>query len=630
MLSEDFIPQKWLNSIFSELENYELVQNSVDEWFLWPECTLKKRAWLFTDVDVWWTYPRQTDAEIKGKIINWWVAYFWDADCNVYKFELVWNSYVMTKIYDNSALGLLTLFDVNMYGDRVKQKAVVLPYTSIFVSWWTADKVLSTNDDGSGNVVLAVNEAATFSAWSVGQYIYFTPQASAAAAYQIRQIVQFIDDQTVYLGEMFYADPSTWWVAEPWETYETIDSVVVFNNLRDSAGLVLCIDAQNDYATYRNLWWNDIELFEWRFWQISWYWTSVWWSFATWEYEILDPATVLWWWINARWQKMNSLITTKNYLAVNMESWISVVWQIWVNTSVTPIYNLTWIMNWDSALSPDSIFYKWWFYYLWKDRIFEGGDIVPTSTNIIGLQVKNQWVAIDKYISAIKDSDYVRCYDFWRWIIIQYTDWVTTRMLVYDSIYECWLPRIYNMPIYDKFEMFYWDLLIGVWDKICLKQKNIDLTEDISCKCVITWSKQIKNSVFSLKKIKLALGYFDNIIHNFKVTIDLWEAVFESSIQKDSMWVQYLVWQNLAANGSSLGSIPIWFNLLWWWNWEWWENMISTFIAKMGLIWIPIGKKCTYYKITFENLENYDLNIQWITVLLEQGNPYITPLQNVF
>jgi hypothetical protein len=52
---------------------------------------------------------------------------------------------------------------------------------------------------------------------------------------------------------MFYADPSTWAVDEPGETYENIDSVVVFNNLRDSAGLVLCIDAQNDGATYRNL-----------------------------------------------------------------------------------------------------------------------------------------------------------------------------------------------------------------------------------------------------------------------------------------------------------------------------------------------------------------------------------------
>jgi hypothetical protein len=41
-------------------------------------------------------------------------------------------------------------------------------------------------------------------------------------------------------------------------------------------------------------------------------------------------------------------------------------------------------------------------------------------------------------------------------------------------------------------------------------------------------------------------------------------------------------------------------------------------------------KQCTYYKITLENIDNYDLNITGITALVEQGNPFITPLQNVF
>jgi hypothetical protein len=43
-----------------------------------------------------------------------------------------------------------------------------------------------------------------------------------------------VDEKTVHLGEMFYADPTTWEPAEAGETYETIDQVIVFNNLRDS------------------------------------------------------------------------------------------------------------------------------------------------------------------------------------------------------------------------------------------------------------------------------------------------------------------------------------------------------------------------------------------------------------
>jgi hypothetical protein len=32
---------------------------------------------------------------------------------------------------------------------------------------------------------------------------------------------------------------------------------------------------------------------------------------------------------------------------------------------------------------------------------------------------------------------------------------------------------------------------------------------------------------------------------------------------------------------------------------------------------VPIGKKCTYYKLTLENIENSDANITGISVLTE-------------
>lgn len=635
MIPEEFIPQAWLNSIFSELWNYEMVPNSVDEWFPSEFWTLKKRAWLFTDRGVDNVFNRQMKANGAGKLINGGVAYFWDQDCNVYMFERVSNAYVMTEVFTNPSFGdpwHLTRFNQDSYGKRVKQRALVLPYVWWLVNGWTADKVNSTNDDGSGNVVLAVNEAAIFDpVTSLWQYIYFTPQATDAARYQIRQIVQVINDQTVYLSEQFYGDPVDWDTAEPGQTYANIDSIVVFNNIRDENWLVLCMSLDGTEFTYRNLGWNDIELFEGRFWQISSYWTSVAWSIATGEYEIIDPSTVRWGSNNARWQKMDSLMVAKNYLVINMEAGISVIWQFAEdpNTGLW-IYNMTSIMNGDSGFWPDALFYKWWFYYVGKDRFFEGGDIVPTSDSIIELQVKNQWLTIDRYLTAIDNADYVRSYDFWRWIVVQYVKEWQTVMLVYDNIYKGWLPWWYNMEIYDKFELFYWDLLIIAWDKICIKGWNKDIDESISVKCVITGSKQIKNSIISLKKIKLSLGYFDNVVHNFKISVDIWKAVFEGKIKKDSSWVAYLNRQNIAAWWSSLGSGPIWFNLLGWGNAEGWPHNVATFIAKMWLIGIPIWMKCTYYKITFENLENYDLNIQWITVLLESGNPYITPLENVF
>lgn len=625
MIPEDYIPQKWLNSIFSELLNYELVQNPYEEWFLWSEATLKKREWLFTDKWVWWVYNWQADAELVSKEIVWWVAFFWDVECNVYRFEKNNWSYVMTKIYSNPASpdpGHLTLFTVNAYWKKVKQRALSFSYLSVLEKSWTADKVNSTNDDWNWNVILAVNEDNTFSASDVWKYIYFTNSASTSAKYQIRQIVQYVDKKTVYLDQQFYAEPALRASNEPWETYKTIDTIVVFNNIRNSAWLVLCIDATTNEAYFRNFWWNDIEFFEWRLWMISWYWTSVWGSLASWEYEILDPNTALWSSINLAWQKMDSLILTKNYLLVNQENSMSVVWQMWYNTQTTPIYNMNSISSWESSFWYDSIFYKSWLYYLAKDRTFNWWDIVPTSTNLIELQTKNQWIIIDKFLSRIRSTDYVSCYDFWRWKIIQHNDWVKTYMLVYDYIYECRLPWEYNVVINDKFEMFYEDLLICVWDKICIKKWNNDLWNDIRVRAVITWPRSSKNSISSLLKLKIWLWYFWNVV-KFKMRLDLWNQVFESKIEKDINWVEYLTWQNIWWLWTSLWLVPLWM------NWLWWNNVVNDYIAKLWLLWIPVWKKCTYFKFEIENIDNYDLNIVWITSITETWNPYITPLQNV-
>jgi len=621
MIAENFIAQQWFNSLFSELDNFELVQNPIEDWFLSNTATAKKRLWLFTDQWTWWAYNWQTDWEIMWKKIIWWLAYFWDDQCKVYKFEKAGNSFSLTKIYDNP--DGLVLKTEDLYWNKIKQKAISISYVSTVLWSWTADDLLSTNDDWNWNVRLVVNEAGTFSAASVWQYIYMTNQASDSAKYQIRQIVEYIDDKTVFLSEMFYADPTTRDSNEPWETYESIDTNIVFNNLRTADNLVLTID-NNDNAYFRNLWWNDIEIFEWRFRYINSYWSAVWWSMATWEYEILDPSTILWSSADWRWQKMNSLVLTKSYLLVNQETSMSVVWQIAATSASTAIYNLNSIINWDSALTPESIHYKWWLYYLWKDRLFQWWDIVAVSTNMIYWETKNQWMVIQKYLNQIEDWSFVRTYDYGRWPIIQYVQGWRTTMLVYDQIYQGRLVRKYNMEIYDMFETFYWETIIWVWDKVCLRKWNSDLWQDIHVKCVVTWSKtNFVDSLFSLKKIKMSLWYYENVV-KFKMKLDLWWSVFETKVEKDANWVEYLTWQNMAASNSSMWWIPLWF-----WN-VWWGNWLSSFINKVWLIWIPIWKKCWYYKLTLENIDNFDLNIVSITMLLEWWNIYVTPSANVF
>ena len=648
MLQEDFLPQKWFNSIFSELNNFELVQYPTEkDWFFSEIATLKKREWLYSEKDHSWEYKWQTDWDIMWKLVVWWTMFIRDDQCSVYRFDLVdWN-YVLTKVYNNYIIWYdddqnpiyeSSLFTEDMYGRHVKQKAICISYLNKLNKTFTADKDNSSNFDWT-NTTIAANEAWTFTDWSWGPteenmlsyYIYFPSTSSSQVRGQIRQITEipaWENGKKAYLSQQFYWEPTDWNVNEPCEIYEWVEDVVVFNNIRNAEWQVLTIWITNGETHFRNLGWIDVELFEWRYWYINSYGTSVGWSLASWEYEILDPTTVRGSSIDSRWQKMNSLVLIKNYLLINMENSMSVIWKMatWDN-DVDPIYNLNSIINGESAITPEAIFFKSWLYFVSWDRLFEWWDVQAVSSNMIYWETTNQWETIQTWLNKISYWNFVRCYWLWRNKIIQHVIWWRTQFLVYDDLYEWWLPWEYRFAIYDQFDKFYDDWVIWVWNKVCLKRWDNDLWENISCKVYIVWSKNYINSLFSLKKIKLSLWFYNNV-QNFKVKVDLWYAIFEWHIEKSAEWVLYIEWQNMAwQNKDWLWPKPVWVVTLWWWNEPWW---LQDYIAKIWLIWIPIWKKCSYYKITFENLENYNLNITWISVLTEWWNTYITPVVNVF
>ena len=638
MLQEDFLPQKWFNSTFSELNNFELVQYPTEkDWFFSETATAKKREWLYSEQLRDWTYRRETDDDIMWKLVVGWVMFVWDKSCNVYRFDRVnWN-YDLNKIYTAPATWV-SLFTEDMYWRHVKQKAICISYLNKINKTFTADKHNSSNFDWE-NTTIAANEAWTFTDWSwspteenmLSYYIYFPNNSSSQVRWQIRQITEiptWENGKKAYLSQQFYWEPENWAENEPCEVYEWIEDVVVFNNIRNADWQVLTIWISNNEAHFRNLGWIDVEMFEGRYWYINSYATSVGWSLASWEYEILDSSTVRGSSIDSRWQKMNSLVLIKNYLLVNMENSMSVVWKMATDDNdVDPIYNINSIINGECAITPEAIFFKDWLYFVTEDNLFEGWDIKAISSNMIYWETTNQWEVIQTWLNKISYWDFVSCYWIWRVKIIQHVYWWKTQMLVYDDLYEWRLPWDYNMEIYDRFDKFYDDWVIWVWDKLCLKRWNSDLWERIACKVSVVWSKNYINSLFSLKKIKLTLWFYENI-QRFKVRVDLWFAVFEGHIEKWAEWVLYILWQNIAGQQLEwLWSTPIWLITLGWGHDAWW---LSDYIAKIWLIGIPIWKKCTYYKITFENLENYDLNITWISVLTEWWNTYITPVVNVF
>lgn len=643
MLQEDFIPQKWFNSIFSELNNYELSQYPTEKnWFFSETATAKKREGLYTEKDTDWNYNRKTAWNIKWKIIVWWVMFIWDDKCHVYRFEKDVNEdYVLTEVYNNPTTESV-LFTKDRYNRRVKQRALCISYLNKIDKTFTVDKNASTNDDWNWNTIIAANEAWTFTDWSVlweenmlSYYIYFPSNSSSQVRWQIRQIVQIPSWENwkqAYLPQMFYSEPTDWLVDEPCEVYKWIEDVIIFNNIRKWSvdWPVLTIWVSDWEVHFRDMGWIDIEMFEWRLWMINSYATSVWGSLATWEYEILDPATVRGSSTDSRWQKMDSLVLIKNYLLINMENSMSVIWKmaVWDN-EVDPIYNINSIINGESAITPDAIFFKSWLYFVNVDRMFEWGDVVAVSSNMIYWETTNQWEVIQPQLNSIEYWDYVRAYWIWRMKIIQHAKSPThTQMLVYDDLYEWWMVWEYeNLWIEDRFDRFYDERVIGVWDKLCFKRWDNDLWQPISCKITVVWSKNYINSIFSLKKIKIWLWYYSNV-QKFKLSLDLWYSVFEWHIRKDSEWTKYIMWNNIAAEQWEwLWASPLWIPTYWWWDEDTW---LESYIWQIWLLWVPIGKKCTYYKLTLENIENSDVNITGISVLTEGWNTYITPANNIF
>lgn len=641
MLQEDFIPQKWFNSIFSEFNNYELVQYPTEKnWFFSETATAKKREWLYSEKDIEWNYVWQTDWNIKWKIIVGGVMFIWDDKCHVYRFEKDANwDYVLTQVYDNPT-NESVLFVKDRYNRRVKQKALCISYLNKYKKEFTADYQLSDNDENWETVIVST-QSGTFTDWTWGTenmyayYIYFPDTTNSLVRWQIRQITNipsWENGKKAVLSQMFYSEPIDWGTNQKCEIYEWIEDVIVFNNIRKWTvdWPVLTIWVSNWEVHFRDLGWIDIEMFEWRLWMINSYATSLWASLASWEYEILDPTTVRGSSTDSRWQKMDSLVLIKNYLLVNMENSMSVVWKMATDDNeVDPIYNINSIINWESAITPDAIFFKSWLYFVNVDRMFEGWDVVAVSSNMIYWETTNQWETIQPQLNNIWYWDYVRAYGIGRMKIIQHAKEPThTEMLVYDDLYEWRMVREYeNIWIEDKFDRFYDERVIWVWNKLCFKRWDNDLWQPISCKVSVIGSKNYINSLFSLKKIKIWLWYYSNV-QKFKLSLDLWYSVFEWHIRKDSDWTKYLMWNNIAAQQWSwLWVSPLWIPTYWGWDNESW---LESYIWQIWLIWVPIWKKCTYYKLTLENIENSDVNITGISVLTEGWNTYITPANNIF
>lgn len=618
MLVDSFIPIVWFNSVFSYLKNFEVKQSPIEEGTKSDKFFFTKRDWFYSEKTNTGIYKWELEWNFVGKEVFNDIAYIRDDLWKVYSYEKDTNGlYVLTKIYDNPVW--LWVYTKDTKWNLVPQRCKKIQYITWFKKSWT---VLSSTNFwwGGTDVELIVNEPNTFDISDVGSYIYIPYSASSDFRFQIRVIIDVVNDTTVHLSEQFYNEPTVW---TPWETYDTIWDVIVFNNLKYTNDQVLTYDVENNAFHLRSLWWKDIAVYDGRYWSLTLEWTAVGWSVLTWEYEIIDPTTVRWNNVGSRWEKILSIESYKTYLLLFYKTSIAVVRQIWQDSSSNPIYNYNEILWWVGLFSANSYVIKeWWLYIFTQDKTFNWLDIKPQSTNIIEGILSPQWSIIQKQLNSITSSDYVECFSYDVGVGVYASNDFWTKFFKYTLEYK---GRYYHesyKKINNYYKKLYSDNVLWYDKYVCLEWWNVDFDANIDQEVQIKWPWQTYWDAFTILQIKFLLWFYNDEM-DFELELDLWWEKFIWYVYDDAKWISYIRWQNIASANGALSQVPLQYMVLWW------INSIKENIWRIWLIWLRVWKSWVYYKLTVKNKDNKHFNFGSIMVQYKQWNPLVVPIKNV-
>ena len=629
MLSDDTIFAEWFNDTVSLIQNFKLTQPPHEAWFSIMQKAAIKRPWIYSKIDkITGQYVRSLTGDYAGHIVLDDIAYAWDKLWNVYTLKEWLVDYDIVKIFNN-ATPSHDFYEVDTNGEAVKQNATVIDY----LSWYLTQATVATgttNSNASGDVVLKVSTA-TFTPSSVGNYIYFPVWSIDDFRYQIRQIIQYVSATEVYLNEMLYWDHIASPTLPVWqvvEIYSSIDKNVVFNNIKDSSQNVLTYDINWNAFYMRSLWGKDVCVFDGKYRSLSLSSTSVSWSLSTWEFEIIDIDLVFWAKTGNIWENIVSMTPYENYIVVFYNSRISVIWKIAIDSDKKPIYNLNEIHSWFSAEWCDQVevdIEALYFYSKRKSDLFRL-EINADNNSTIKWKPISQGTKI-KYLMKNKDEwfdirrfDHVNVFSDNDSVYILADKWVTSIMYEYNKEVKWRLTHKFSQSIRQYHTLFYDELLMWCNNLLCFRKWSDDLWNNIEQKIVITGPKQWMWIWMTVLKVKMLLAYYWTPLW-FEITQEIWWSVYLNEMSWDDAWVEYVNKQNIAASSWALGTLPLWYSILW-------ANNLKDKISKLWLVWFDVWKSWVYYVYTITNTDKDDLNIYSISVLFKQDNPATTPTNN--
>jgi len=678
MLQDKFLPAEWLNTIFVDILNCDIITRPSQQWFLHPLYFLKKRNGLQT-VTVGGTNQWLTTGNITGASYN---------SLNIYPYTASWYLYK----FDGSTITTLTSA-TSYNGTDFTYKTIDVA----FGSWRYPDKYtrFTVASYDAINAEITINE--TLSAWQqlamVSKYVYV--KASSTAQWWFRAIESIPSSTKIRLTSWFWTSPWAW---DTLFIYDALVSQTLYPQLREWASgsykfyVTWVSVTPTASATYTNngytftvvstdiSWWNWTIIATWT-WapqlagnlsKSAWTWdaTIAFYDSDNWQDRLVwkdtnevinylyfpnDRKLVKWdnklIWLHKNRQYIiphnsedieiilsTKLVNLGTAQAMNIDvfSWYLIVFfadKIWIlkKTITDPstqdyAYVYQDLLNFWLFSENSYIIYGWNFYVYANDNRLYSISISSTSWGDILAKADDQWMIMVNYFSTISAWDVRFTYMSGTLRLIHDTG-TETNVYKYIENYKAWIRDTY--PQYWNLFLFHYNIddtefichANSIYAMLWIKDIATNITEKIQ----IYGPVQSFNDIFMLTAFKIRL-WFDGISPIWwKLKLNVGGS-YKYYIEKDITTLNVI---------DLINQYIIWWGMMWWWlQWDYiiwgWEGIgqIEDYFAEFIDIKFVVWKEWSRFDLVIENSDDTQLFFGWAVALYTQNNPEVLYVKN--
>jgi len=677
MLQDKFIPAEWVNSIFVDILNCDIVTRPSQQGFLHSLYFFKKRNWLETKT-VGWVNQWQTTWSIAWASYNNLNIYPYTQSGYFYKFDgdilttLLSAGWYNWTDYSNKTTEVS--FGSGRYPDK---------YTRFTVSSYDAI-----------NAEITINETLTPAQQIalVSKYVYVK---TWAAQRWFRAISSIPTSTKIKLTSWFATAPSSW---DSLFVYDSLVTHTIYPQLREwwttsyKFYVTWVTITPTAWATYTNStytftvvsadisWWNGTIIatwtgapwLSWTLTKSSWTWdaTITFWDSDTGSDRLVakdlsDNINYLYFPNDKRLVKRDNrliwLHKNKQYILPHSPDDIEIVlstkivplWtvqamnidvfsgylivffadKIWIlkktiidQVTQDYVYQYQDLLNFGLFSDNSYIIYGGNFYVYANDNRLYSISISSTSWWDVLAKAEDQWTIMVNYFSTITSWD-VR-FTYISWVLrLVHDDWVATYVYKYVENYKAWIRDTYTQ---------YWNLFTFHynidWTQYTCYSNSLysitwiqDIWSNIDEKIRIYWPVQTFNDIFKLTAFKIRFG-FDGVNKLWwKLKCNVWWSV-KYYIERDitdldliDLINQYIVWWGMMWWGM------MWDYLMWWW---FGIGNLADYFAEFIDVKFVIWKEGSWFDLIIENDENSEMYFGGAIALYTANNPETSYVKN--